>query len=145
IPRGSSTHPRNPMSDRTNYRTMSGVLESLNYSMITEGRALLGATAPEDRFDPVTQTIPTVSALLRRSTDRLDDETEERFAYLGVFAPKPATFSLEAMQSVWLVNDARPTARRLADRGLLEPIIASSRFQLHAVLVLHAKSLLDHE
>ena len=109
---------------------------------ITEGAALLDAMAPEDRFDPATQTIPTVSMLLQRSTDRLDDQTRERFAYLGVFAPKPATFDLAAMQSVWMVDDGRATARQLADRGLLEPIIGTGRFQIHAVLVLHAKSLL---
>ena len=103
---------------------------------------LLGETAPDDRLDPLTGTIPTVSILLRQSTDRLDEETLDRFAYLGAFAPKPATFDLEAMQAVWLVDDARPTARKLADRGLLEPIIGTGRFQMHAVLAMHAKSLL---
>ena len=84
--------------------------------------------------------------LLKQSTDRLDEATRDRYAYLGAFAPKPATFDLDAMQAVWLADDlkdAKTTARNLADRGLLEPIIGTGRFQMHAVLVLHAKSLLE--
>jgi hypothetical protein len=110
---------------------------------LATGTRLLQERAPEDRFDPVTGTLPSVSALLRQSTDRLDEETRDRFAFLGAFAPKPATFDLEAMEAIWLVDDARPTARSLADRGLLEPLIGTGRFQLHAVLALHAKSLLQ--
>ncbi|PYJ68745.1 MAG: hypothetical protein DME76_11320 [Verrucomicrobia bacterium] len=107
---------------------------------------LLAETAPDDRLDPRTGTIPTVSLLLKQSTDRLDEATRDRYAYLGAFAPKPATFDLDAMQAVWLADDledAKTTARNLADRGLLEPIIGTGRFQMHAVLVLHAKSLLE--
>jgi len=104
-------------------------------------RLLLAAEAPEDRYDPTTQTFPTVRILLQKSTDRLDEETRERFAYLGAFAPKPATFDLDAMQASWQVDDPRPTARKLADRGLLEPIIGTGLFQMHALLVLHAQSL----
>jgi hypothetical protein len=110
---------------------------------LTAGEGLLRQVAPEDRYDPVTKTIPTISLLLQKSTDRLDQETRKRFAYLGPFAPKPATFDLEDMQAVWEVDDARPTARQLADRGLLEPIIGTGRFQMHALLVMHARSLLQ--
>jgi hypothetical protein len=112
---------------------------------LSASSALLGQKAPDDRFDPRTGTIPTVSVLLTQSTDRLDEATRDRFAFLGAFAPKPATFDLAAMQAVWEAadaEDAKTTARTLADRGLLEPIVGTGRFQMHAVLVLHAKSLL---
>jgi hypothetical protein len=106
---------------------------------------LLQQAAPDDRLDPRTGTIPTFSVVLKQSTARLDEETRERFAYLGAFAPKPATFDMEAMQAVWVspdLDNTRATVRTLADRGLLEPIIGTGRFQMHAVLVLHAQSLL---
>jgi hypothetical protein len=61
---------------------------------------------------------------------------------LGAFAPKPATFDLEAMRVVWDVDDPIPTVRRLVDRGLLAPIVSQGRFQMHAVLVKHAQALL---
>jgi nucleoside phosphorylase len=102
---------------------------------------LLSAPAPLDRADRATSVIPTVEMLLRRSTDRLDQETRERFAWLGAFAPKPATFALDAMQAVWDVPDARPTVRELVARGLLEP--AGNRFQMHALLVAHARGLCE--
>jgi len=113
---------------------------------LAAGPKLLAETAPDDRLDPRTGTIPTVSVVLKQSTDRLDNTTRDRYAYLGAFAPKPATFDLEAMQAVWLaesMEDTKTTVRTLADRGLLEPIIGAGRFQMHAVLVLHAKSLLS--
>jgi hypothetical protein len=84
-----------------------------------------------------------VAALLELSTNRLDEDTLICFAYLGAFAPKPATFDLPAMQAVWEVEDARPTTRTLVDRGLLEPITDTGRFWLHAILVAHAKSFWD--
>ncbi|MCP4661234.1 MAG: hypothetical protein GY856_38005, partial [bacterium] len=65
-----------------------------------------------------------------------------RFAYLGVLAPKPATFALEAMQAIWHVDDPKPTVRRLVRRGLLEPV-GGGRFRMHALLVAHARSLLE--
>jgi hypothetical protein len=87
-------------------------------------------------------TAPTIRALLKRSTDALDEETLVRFALLGLFVPKPATFDLRAMASVWDVDDPRPTARLLTNRGLIEPI-SGGRFQMHALLVMHSKSLLE--
>jgi hypothetical protein len=101
---------------------------------------VLAATPPADRTDVPRETKPTVAVLFKKSTDRLNQETREYYAYLGVFAPKPATFSLKHMQRVWRVDDARPIVRTLVDRGLLEPV--SGRFQMHALLVAHAKSLL---
>jgi len=62
---------------------------------------------------------------------------------LGAFAPKPATFDLAMMKAVWEVEDPRPAVRVLIDRGLLEPIVESGRFQMHALLVMHARSLCE--
>jgi hypothetical protein len=107
---------------------------------LREGRALLDAQAP----DPgLAEFIPTtVTALLRRTTDHLTPEHHERFARLGPFAPKPATFPLSILERVWKVPDARPTLRALVDRGLLEPA-GEGRYQMHALLVRHANDLLD--
>jgi hypothetical protein len=109
---------------------------------LREGARLLAADAPADRIDLVEQTTPTVAALLAQSTDRLGEEDRDRFALLGAFAPKPATFSVDALMSVWQASDAVPTITRLVQRGLLEPI-GGRRFQLHALLVVHARSLLE--
>ncbi len=106
---------------------------------ITEGAAVIKAEAPADRIEG--EHIPTVAALLQKSTDLLDDHTRECFAYLGAFAPKPATFDLDAMKAVWEVEDPRSTVRELVNHGLLEPV-GSGRFQMHALLVKHARSLL---
>ncbi len=104
--------------------------------------AMLKAPVPANRIGATgSETTPTVAALLRRSTDALDEETRDRFALLGAFAPKPATFDLEALAGAWQVGDARPTVRQLVDRGLLEPV--GGRFQMHALLVQHARSLLQ--
>jgi hypothetical protein len=107
---------------------------------LRQGARLLEAQAPADRLELATQTTPTIAALLQRSIDRLPVSLQERFAMLAVFAPKPATFTLEAMRAVWLVDDARPDAKVLVDRGLLEPA-GNGIFQMHALLVMQAKSM----
>ncbi len=109
---------------------------------LREGAGLLTAQAPGDMLSGGGDTTPTVAALLKRSTDALDPEMRERFAYLGLFAPKPATFDLQAMAVAWDLNDPRPSVRLLVNRGLLEPV-SGGRFQLHALLALHARSLLE--
>jgi hypothetical protein len=108
---------------------------------LREGTSLLKAQAPADRMDLDSQTIPTVAVLLKKSTDCLDPETRDYFAFLGVFAPKPATFDLEAIAAVWEIADPRPIVRKLVDRGLLEFVPGMGRYQIHALLVMHAKSL----
>ncbi|MEN3334333.1 MAG: hypothetical protein V7641_3698 [Blastocatellia bacterium] len=105
---------------------------------IHEGAKLMQARAPLDRIQG--ETIPTVSALLMKSTDMLDDFTRECFAFLGAFSPKPATFDLAAMKAVWEVDDPKPIVRKLVGHGLLEPM-ESGRFQMHSLLVDHANSL----
>jgi DNA-binding SARP family transcriptional activator len=112
---------------------VSELLEELR-----EGAKLLEAQVPADI--PHRETTPTIAALLERSTAALDSETRERFADLALFVPKPATFGLSAMAVVWEVQDPKPTARILVNRGLLEPV-SGGRFQIHALLVWHAKTL----
>jgi hypothetical protein len=115
--------------------------------LLTELRAgarLLSASAPADTAmsgGPV----PTVSALLRRSTDRLTDEDRLRFAYLGAFKARPATFDLEDIAYAWdspRPRDAQETTLRLVRLGLLEPI-GPGRYQMHSLLAVHACVLLE--
>jgi hypothetical protein len=111
---------------------------------IREGARLIASQAPVDRAQVANETTPTVAALLKKSTDLLDVHTLECFAYLGAFAPKPATFDVEAMRAVWDVDDPRPIIRTLVDRGLLETT-GQNRFWMHAILVMHAQSFLTEE
>jgi hypothetical protein len=106
---------------------------------IRDGAALITESAPLDRAEG--DTLPTVQALLKRSTDELDERTRDCFAFLGAFAPKPATFNLAAMAGVWQIDDPEPTVRKLVGHGLLEPVNLN-RFQMHELLVKHARSLL---
>jgi hypothetical protein len=114
------------------------------FHSLAKEATLLAQKAPEDRFDPKTGTTPTIQLLLKQSTDRLDVESRRCFACLGAFAPKPATFDLPAIKDVTDVGDVKTVVLRLVDRGLLEPIPSTGRFWMHAVLVLHAASLLDN-
>lgn len=107
---------------------------------LRDGVHLLQASAPADRQNPDDAFPMTVSALLALSTNTLEPTLRERFAMLGVFAPKPAIFDLGALQAVWDSPDPRATIRRLVERGLLEAV-ADGAFQMHALLVQHARSL----
>ncbi len=106
---------------------------------------MLAATAPADRVDLINETTPTIAALLHKSLERLDETTRDCYAYLGVFAPKPATFDWEAMKFVWQVENPKPTIKTLVDRGLLEFVPELGRYQMHALLVMLAKSLLTDD
>jgi NB-ARC domain len=108
---------------------------------IREGaRKITDEQAPINRAEG--GAIPTVSALLQKSTDMLDEQTRDYFAFLGPIAPKPATFDESAMKAMWQMNDPKPVIRKLVKYGLLEPV-GSGRFQMHALLVQHALSLLE--
>lgn len=107
---------------------------------IRKGTQVLEEVAPIDRAEGTV--LPTVRALLQKSTDALDDLTRDCFACLGPFAPKPATFDPEAMRAVWEVEDPLPIIRTLVGHGLLEPV-GAGRFQMHELLVAHARSLLE--
>lgn len=106
------------------------------------GAALLMAQAPSDMANLGQAISPTIAALIRRSTDTLDDDMQQRFAMLGILVSKPATFDLGAMAAAWEIPDPKPFARILVNRGLLEPI-SGGRFQMHALLVAHARALLE--
>lgn len=105
---------------------------------IKEGAKILEAQAPPDRAE--NGEIPTVQALLRKSTDMLSEEMREYFACLGAFPAKPATFDEPAIRFVLDVEDAKPIIRELVDYGLLE-IDENRRYQMHALLRTHARSL----
>ncbi len=137
-----------PLALRVAGRLLEGEVSSgfdvrETFTALGSKAALLQETAPEDRFDPHTGTTPTIQLLLQKSTDRLDAKTRERFALLGAFAPKPATFDLGAIKAVCAVEDPKPLVLKLVDRGLLEPIPAQGRFWMHAILVMHATNLLE--
>lgn len=125
------------------------VVKSINEICAGTAR-LIEQDAPPDRLieesargnNPETGTRPSLKVLLQRSTERLDEYTRQCFAFLGAFAPKPATFDLAAMKAVWQVPDPRPVVSKLVGFGLLEPV-GSGRFQMHALLVRHAESLLS--
>ncbi|MBU1746822.1 MAG: tetratricopeptide repeat protein [Chloroflexi bacterium] len=84
----------------------------------------------------------TVAAILQLSTDCLSPEARGRFAMLGAFAPKPATWDEAAAAAVWETEDARLTLRLLVNRGLVEPV-GTNRFHLHAFLAEHACALTE--
>lgn len=107
---------------------------------IREGAKFLEESAPLD-YKADGSPLPSVGVLLKKSTDCLDEFTRDCFAYLGPFAPKPATFDAAAMKAVWQVEDPAPVIRKLVAYGLLETV-GASRFQMHELLVKHAKSLL---
>jgi len=89
--------------------------------------------------------VPTLSGTLRdvltQSTDNLNVDVRDRFAMLGVFAPAPASFDLEALRWIWKVDDPRGTAMELVRLGLLEQV--GDRFQVHDLIVDHARTLLE--
>lgn len=109
-------------------------------SELRDGTTLLASQSPADVVQA--QSSPTIGALLHKSTDMLTPEMRNRFIYLGMFAPKPATYDLEAIGVAWGERDPRMGIRHLIDRGLIEPA-GAGRFQMHALLVLHARTLAE--
>jgi hypothetical protein len=49
------------------------------------------------------------------------------------------------MKFVWQMEDPKPIIQTLVDRGLLEFVPELSRYQMHALLVMLAKTLLTDE
>jgi NB-ARC domain. len=107
---------------------------------IQDGAAIIKAKAPANRTEDGGR--PTVQALLKKSTDLLDDYTRECFAFLGPYAPKPATFDLKALKFQWQVDEPMPIVKSLVGHGLME-LAGAGRYQMHALLVAHARSLLE--
>lgn len=114
-------------------------VDDLLRELSTEARVIQEKAPPDLAEDGMT---PTVAALLNKSTNLLDEETRDCFAGLGAFPEKPVTFDLDAMNAVWQIDNPRQMARRLVGRGLLEPV-GPGRFQMHALLVMHAQSLCE--
>ena len=73
----------------------------------------------------------------------LDESIQARFARLGAFAAKPATFDLKSMAAVWRIASPDDTVTELVRRGLLEYLPDSARYQMHAVVHDLAKYLLQ--
>jgi hypothetical protein len=112
---------------------------------IQTGEKILASHAPSSRLEYESEITPTISALLKESTDKLDETSRNCFAILGVFAPKPATFDLAAMKVIWEVDDPKPIVRALVERGLLEYVPSIGQYQMHSLLVAYAKTLLNDE
>jgi NB-ARC domain/TIR domain len=98
---------------------------------LRDGSAIIESKAPADRTDLENQITPTVAALLRESTDRLDAVSRHRFASLGMF-PRQETFERRMLDAMW-GEDAKPTMRKLVDHGLIMPVGADS-FRMHPLL-----------
>jgi hypothetical protein len=112
---------------------------------LRNGAKLLESPAPANRMDLVTQTTPTIAALLKKSIDILDQETRQYFAYLGLISPKPATFDIDMFSLIWKIENPSPLIKNLVDRGLLEYVPELRRYQIHTLLVMLAHSLLTVE
>ena len=102
---------------------------------IQEGSRLLDEKAPVGTVvsDLAEDTLPTVAVLLERSTNGLSPSLRARFAELGIFRPKPATFGLDEIAALWAAEDVRPDVTRLVQHGLIESV-SQGRFQMHALL-----------
>lgn len=113
---------------------------------LREGKRLLEEEAPRSYMSAAEQEVPlTVTALLRRSTERLRALYRKRFALLGVLPPRPISFDVPAAQDVWdMRSDPRMTLRVLLDRGLIEPA-DEGRFQMHSLLSAFAVSMIEDD
>ncbi len=114
---------------------------ALMHDLTQDARGILDSRAPVDRGQPNAASSSTVEMLIDKSVHRLPEDIQERFSFLGVMVPKPASFDMRAMQAIWKVDDARPTARTLVDAGLIEPL-GGGRFQMHALLVDYTNAML---
>ena len=68
---------------------------------LTRAARVLGEEAPHDAEGGAEGAVTTVRFLLRKSIERLDEETVRRLARLGVLPPKPLSFDVWAAQDVW--------------------------------------------
>jgi hypothetical protein len=112
---------------------------------IQEGQRLLEEKAMVGQNLLAEETSPTVAALLIKSLNHLDKSVCDRYAYLGTCAPSPARFDLQFLKDTWQMDDPKPVIKALVDRGLLEYVPDQQVFQMHALLVMLAKSLWQQE
>jgi tetratricopeptide (TPR) repeat protein len=112
------------------------------FKELRDGERILGEIvpgSPQSYF----MISPTVGYLLKKSTDRLDEVSQERFTALGSFVAKPSIFNLDAVNDVWGLKPREgplDTIKVLVTRGLLEHA-GEGRYQIHALLRVHARSL----
>ncbi len=123
-------------------RNSGGNISEL-FRILRESHILLDDLAPDDRFDPISMTTPTVKRLFEYTAERLDEASRWHFALLSRIAPKPAYFENVHMAGVWDVPDPQPSIRILIDYGLLEYTPDIESYQMHALLVKYAESLLN--
>lgn len=117
------------------------------FDVLRQSHIPLDSLAPDNRFDKDTGTTPTISLLLRKTTDRLDSQTLKRFIRLGSFTAKPARFDIDAVKYIWKVDEdeARKTIHKLTNYSLIEFDRTQQNMYIHALLVAHAKSLEKEE
>lgn len=120
----------------------TGDVRQLLKSLYDDAQKILQAPVPADVHALVGDLAPTVVALFKRSTDMLDETTRDRFAMLAPFVPKPAIFHEDHLATYWEIDNPVPTIRELIDSGLMEPL-GDCRYQIHALLIAHARSLLE--
>lgn len=123
----------------------SGLSVTNLFCEIKEGAILLETDTPPDRRDLINETTPSVAALLFSSLDHLDVRTRDCYAYLSVFAEAPASFSLENLRFIWKNQTAELIVKELVGHGLLEFVPETGRYQMHALLVMLARSLLTDD
>lgn len=102
---------------------------------------ILELEAPPDLADFRKQTTPTVAALLRKSTDCLRPQLRRYLAFLSEVRAKPAIIDTSDLKEFWDVDDPAPIAGELVARGLLEHT-GEGHYQIHYIMLMHAKSLL---
>ena len=109
---------------------------------LKESTMIMEQKPPASRIGLANETNLTIAALFEKSTDCLSPKGRECFAFLGGFAPKPASFDIEDMKAAWQLDSPEPIVRELMGRGLLEYDASIDRYRMHALLVMHAKHLL---
>lgn len=121
----------------------SGLPVEKLFEEIKKGALLLQSTVPIEKMDLVKESTPSVASVLFTSLDHLDENTRECYARLSVFAETPATFSLENIRYIWQGQPAEPIVKELIGHGLLEYVQETGRYQMHALLVKLASSLVN--
>lgn len=109
--------------------------------LIQNQTSILKEPVPADIRSVLGEKANSVTALLKLSTDLLEPKEREYFASLAAFAAKPAIFKEDHLKGIWGV-EPRDVLRALQDRGLVEGL-GEGRYQVHSLLVTHAKTLCD--
>jgi hypothetical protein len=84
---------------------------------------------------------------LYTSIEHLSPIAKKCFARLSVFSESPSTFSLENMRVLWSAEnlygtDIDPILHELLGHGLLDFNMETGRYQMHALLIKLADSLM---